>query len=175
MAADDMRPAKTTSAHGGRRPRAGRPPKAEGEHTGHRARVAVSSRHPVHVRLAMVTGIQLRRGNGQAALRAACAEGKGRFELRLVCVKVIGSELHFLVEAKDRDALTHGMQGLAVRIARAVNKALGRTGKLFVARYQACSLRTAEQTRAAVELVASEGHVVAPPANRRLRAAWPHA
>jgi len=36
-----------------------------------------------------------------------------------------------LVEAEDERALSRGMQGLAVRIARGVNRALERTGRVF--------------------------------------------
>jgi len=55
---------------------------------------------------------------------------------------VLGNHLHLVVEAAGKDALTRGLQGLAVRLARAINKVLGRKGKLFAERYHARVLHT---------------------------------
>jgi REP element-mobilizing transposase RayT len=39
--------------------------------------------------------------------------------------------LHLIVEASDRRALSRGMQGLSIRVARAANGELGRKGRVF--------------------------------------------
>src|SRR5262249_18414622 len=81
---------------------------------------------------------------------AAFARGKERFGFRLVHFSVQHNHLHLLCEAKDKRALTRGMQGLAIRVARQVNKALRRTGKLFAERYHERILRTPNEVRRAL-------------------------
>src|SRR5262249_10884764 len=48
---------------------------------------------------------------------------------------------------------SRGMQGLTIRLARAINRALGRTGKVFADRYHARILKTPTEVRNAVEYV----------------------
>jgi hypothetical protein len=55
--------------------------------------------------------------------------------------------LHLIVEAADAVALSRGIQGLAVRIARAVNRALGRRGRVFTDRYFSRILKTPREVR----------------------------
>jgi hypothetical protein len=50
-------------------------------------------------------------------------------------------------------SLTKGIQGLSIRIARAVNRALGRRGTVFADRYHANILASPTQVRNAVEYV----------------------
>jgi REP element-mobilizing transposase RayT len=76
-------------------------------------------------------------------LRAALCGGKERFGLRLVHYSVQSNHLHLLVEAPDRRSLSRGMQGLGVRLAKAVNRALQRSGRVFGERYNARRLKTA--------------------------------
>jgi hypothetical protein len=42
-----------------------------------------------------------------------------------------------IVEAEGRDALSRGMKGLAVRVAIALNRSIGRRGTVFADRYHA--------------------------------------
>jgi hypothetical protein len=58
--------------------------------------------------------------------------------------------LHLIVEASDARALSRGMQGLTVRTARAVNRAIDGRGSVFGDRYHAHELRTPRETRAAL-------------------------
>jgi len=58
--------------------------------------------------------------------------------------------VHLLVEASDRDTLIRGVWGLAVRIARAVNRALGRKGTVWGDRYHVRALRTPREVRSAL-------------------------
>jgi REP element-mobilizing transposase RayT len=81
-----------------------------------------------------------------AAFRAA----RERSGFRLVHFSVQRDHIHLLTEAEDRVTLTRGLQGLAIRIALAVNRALARRGKVFSERYHARALRTPLEVRRAL-------------------------
>jgi len=83
------------------------------------------------------------------AMRAALAEGH-KAAFRVVHFSVQSNHLHLIVEASDKNALSRGMQGLTVRMARAVNRTLGGKGGVFADRYHAHELRTPRETRAAL-------------------------
>lgn len=87
------------------------------------------------------------------AVRAALAAGRSRFGFRLVHFSVQGNHLHLLAEAENRRALARGMQGLTVRVARAVNRRLGRRGRVFGDRYHARALRTPRDVRIGLRYV----------------------
>src|SRR5262249_21333371 len=53
----------------------------------------------------------------------------------------------------DNDALSRGMQGLGVRVARALNRVMKKRGKRLADRYHAHVLRTPSEVRNAVEYV----------------------
>jgi hypothetical protein len=63
---------------------------------------------------------------------------------------VLATHIHLIVEAKDRELLSRGMQGLVIRMARQLNKALGRTGRVSADRYFARALKTPREVRRAV-------------------------
>src|SRR5262249_18232229 len=60
---------------------------------------------------------------------------------------------HLIVEADDNEALSKGMQGLGVRIARALNRVMQKKGKRLADRYHAHVLRTPTEVRHAVQYV----------------------
>ena len=121
---------------------------------GHFPRPALASRFPVHTTLKILPEVAyLRRGVCFRVLRGCFAAGKDRFGFRLVHFTVQSNHLHLIVEAKDKTALSRGMQGLAIRIARRLNRKLGRTGKLFAARYHQRILRSPTQVRRALVYV----------------------
>jgi REP element-mobilizing transposase RayT len=151
------------SGRGGYRAGAGRKPKAPEDRQGHHPRPALASRHPVHVTLKVLpTAPHLRRGVCFRSIRSALARGKDRFGFRLVHFTVQGNHLHLLCEAKDRRALSRGMQGLSIRVARNLNKKVGRTGKLFAARYHERILRTPTEVRRALVYVLGNSRRHAP-------------
>ena len=86
-------------------------------------------------------------------LREALQAGGVRANFRLVHYSVQGNHLHLVVEAHDKLALSRGMQGLAIRIARAVNRAAGRKGQVFADHYFARELKTPAEVRRAVRYV----------------------
>jgi putative transposase len=88
-----------------------------------------------------------------AAVRAAIAAGCSRFGMRVVHFSVQSNHIHLAVEAADARSLTRGMRGLAVRIARAVNRAAGRKGKVFDDHYFSRELCTPAEVRKVVRYV----------------------
>jgi hypothetical protein len=76
------------------------------------------------------------------AVRAALGAARNRFGFRLVHFSIQRDHLHLLVEANDRRSLSRGAQGLAIRVAKGVNRRLRRKGKVFADRYHARALRT---------------------------------
>lgn len=121
---------------GGRRRGAGRPPNGAAAGVSHLRRPSLSHRHPVHVTLRIIAGVpSLRDGRVFTRVRSALAAAQDRFGFRLVHFSVQSNHLHLIAEARDRRSLSLAMQGLSVRVARAVNRRLGRLGRLFAGRY----------------------------------------
>jgi len=155
---------------GGRRAGAGRKPKGERAGVSHRERAALASRHPVHVTAKLCRGLpRLRRRAEYAALRAAFRAGCSRNlrgPFRLCHYAILNDHLHFLVEAHDRQALARGLQGLLIRIARALNKLWERQGKVFADRYHDHVLTSLREVRNALVYVFGNGkkHARQPPA-----------
>ena len=79
--------------------------------------------------------------------------GRERFGFRLVHFSVQRDHLHLLAEASDRRALSRGVQGLSIRVARAINRWLVRRGKVFSDRYHARALKTPRTVRWALRYV----------------------
>jgi hypothetical protein len=61
--------------------------------------------------------------------------------------------VHLIVEAGDKRMLGRGVMGLEIRIARSINKLLGRTGRFWAERYHRHDLRTPTETRNALRYV----------------------
>lgn len=82
---------------------------------------------------------------------------------RLVQFTVQGNHIHLIVEAPDKVRLARGVQGLCVRIARRLNRRLGRAGKLFAERYHARILKTPSQVRRVLAYVLNNSRRHCPP------------
>ena len=120
----------------------------------HAARAVLSGREPVLVTLKTkkdVSNLRTRRAYDQ--LVRAFFAARERLGIRLVQFSVQHDHLHLIVEVEDRVALSRGVQGLAVRIARALNRMMQRTGKVFADRFHDRVLRTPRQIRAALAYV----------------------
>jgi REP element-mobilizing transposase RayT len=96
---------------------------------------------------------RLRRGRIYDAVRRAMRTIGARSEFRVVHLSIQSNHLHFLVEATDRLELSRGMQALNISVARAINKALGRRGKVFAYRYHATEVTNPTQARNALAYV----------------------
>ena len=63
------------------------------------------------------------------------------------------NHVHLIAEAEDARALSRGMQGLLVRMARALNALWERSGSVFSDRFHSRALRTPKEVRAALVYV----------------------
>ena len=126
--------------HGGRRQGAGRP---RGNRVSHAGRLQFDRVTPAHVTLRVREHVwNLRSGRSFGRIEDCFAKARGRFGLRLIQFSVQGNHLHLIVEADGSAALTRGMQGLAIRLARALNSMMGRKGRVFGDHYHARLLRS---------------------------------
>ena len=113
--------------------------------------MVVSGQHPVHVTMRIREELPSLRGKEVfLALREALGKGKERFGCRLNHFSVQSNHLHLILEADDRVALTRGVQGLAIRIAKALNRVWERKGKVFAERYHEQVLESPQQLRNAL-------------------------
>jgi putative transposase len=139
---------------GGARARAGRPPNGKSAGVSHLRRPSFSRHHPLHVTLRLAAGLPSLRSHALfVGVRGALAQGQKRFGFRLVHFSVQSNHLHLIAEAADRRALSRGVQGLSVRLARTVNGQLERKGRLFADRYHARALTTPRAARYALRYV----------------------
>ena len=139
-----------------RRPGSLLPPGRPG--VSHLARAELKPAHPVHVTLRLRSGLASLRRKAVAsvvfaAFRAVKGEARSPGRSRVVHFTLQSNHLHLLVEARGKVALARAIQGLAVRLARAVNRKWGRRGTVFADRYHARSLRTPLEVRRALVYV----------------------
>ena len=110
----------------------------------------LKARFPVHVTWRMREDVwQLRTRRCFTALARAFWGGANRFGFRLVHYSVQGNHVHLLVEAEDERALSRGMNGLGVRVAKGLNRVMRRSGKVLDDRYHGHILRTPTEVRRA--------------------------
>jgi len=110
------------------------------------------ARHPAHVTLRAAGVPSLREQVIFGAVRDALAHAS-RPAFRVIHYSVQSNHVHLIVEASDRESLSRGVQGLSVRVARAVNQALARRGPVWSERYHSRALRTPRETRFALRYV----------------------
>jgi len=85
----------------------------------------------------------LRRQRMLYALEEAFRAARIRFGMRIVHYAILGNHVHLIVEAEDREALARGMQGLAIRMARTINRVLRRGGgQVWADRYHSHVLKS---------------------------------
>src|ERR1043166_5502538 len=134
---------------GGNRRGAGRPPAPGRRRVSHTRRPPHDRHCPVHVTLRACEGLASLRDTGVfGAIRAALAHSSGT-TFRVLHFSVQMDHLHLLLEADGSLDLRRGIQGLVIRVARAINRAFGRRGKVFGDRYHARRLRTPREVRTA--------------------------
>jgi REP element-mobilizing transposase RayT len=119
----------------------------------HRTRAEHKARHPTHLTLRagrqapnlrqQVVFFEVRR-----ALRRA-----SRAWFRVVHFSVQNDHIHLLVEAHDKLAIARGVAGFAVRVARRVNRLVGRRGRFWGDRYHVRDVRTPREVRNAIVYV----------------------
>jgi REP element-mobilizing transposase RayT len=141
-------PLAKTGGWGGRRAGAGRK-RLPGRRPSvpHRARPLHRCSFPVHLTLRARAGLPSLRGEQvfravREGIRAASSQ-----VFRLMHFSVQSDHVHLMVEASDKRTLALGARGLMVRLARAINRALGRQGAVWGDRYHARALRTPREVR----------------------------
>ena len=142
---------------GRRRPGAGRPRKHAREdqygYVRHRPRPIHKARHPLHVTLRAGRS-WLRNGYVLAVLHDTLTHTIERNRLlQVIHFSLQRNHLHLIVESRDRDTLSRGMQGLASILARRINRIQGQQGALWAERYHARELRTPTEVRNAMKYV----------------------
>ena len=119
----------------------------------HRRRPAHDRRCPAHVTLrASPTLPSLRREGIFTAVRAGFAKASTQ-RFRLLHFSVQRDHVHLIVEGDGLRELCRGIQGLAIRVAKAINRALGRRGKVWDDRYHLRALPTPREVRHALVYV----------------------
>ena len=138
--------------HGGARRGAGRKPRAAHlRQTPHRARPVHRKAHPVHVTLR--AGMRSLRSQQVARTLLAGLRDSNRDWFRVVHYSVQDNHVHLIVEAEDTEALSSGVRGLMVRIARRVNRVLFRRGRFWADRWHGRDLEGPRQVRNALVYV----------------------
>lgn len=139
--------------HGGRRRGAGRTRTGSRANVPHRRRERHDPRCPVHVTLrAVALPASLRAGAVFVGLRAALARASHE-AFRVLHFSVQRDHVHLIVGADSALARTRGIQGLAIRAAKAVNRALGQRGSVWGDRHHARLLATPRAVRHALAYV----------------------
>jgi putative transposase len=144
---------------GGERKGAGRKPHGVRAGVSHLERPVLKNRFPVHVTWRMRGDVwNLRTRRCFSVLERAFLAGS-KESFHVVHYSVMGNHIHLLVEATDRRALSLGMQGLGIRIAKALQKVMDRRGHVLKERYHAHILKTPlEVKRARLYLLNNARH-----------------
>ena len=142
--------------HGGARENAGRP-RGPRPNARHRPRERHRRAHPVHVTMRARGGLPSLREPVIAAevarrIRAANHSRRLRDLFRVVHFSIQDDHVHLLVEAESQ-ALSRGVQGLAIRIARHVNALLDIRGSFWGDRFHARELTNPRAVRNALVYV----------------------
>jgi REP element-mobilizing transposase RayT len=99
--------------------------------------------------------------------RALCS-GNERSDFRLVEYSVQKNHFHLLVESPSTKSLTCAVQGLAIRLARTINRTFDRTGTVFRDRYYSRVIRGPRDARDTLRYVLNNArrHVRSAPRNQ---------
>lgn len=152
---------------GGRRDGAGRKPAPGRRPVAHRRRVSHDRNCPAHVTLRASTAVpSLRHESLFIVTRNALASASTE-RFRVLHFSVQADHLHLVVEANGPTDFEHGVRGLAIRVAKAVNRALGRHGRVWGDRIPRASLADAAGSAERARLRAEQLPQAHP------RRAWP--
>ena len=165
-------------------------PRESGGRTHHGKRPLHRGRFPVHVTLRVREGLpSLRRPSvfreivmrfqdsfagfwrGRPKSPGVAVRGPlGATRVKILHYSVQSNHIHLMIEAGDNDALSRGMQGVAIRLARAINGCAGiAKGKVWDHRYHAHELRSVRETVNALGYIGNNWrkHGVAPASTGR--------
>ena len=145
-------PLAVASKWGGSRKGAGRKPRGRPSMP-HDTRRKIEPRYPLQVTIRAAPGLpSLRSARVFPAIRHAI--GRASFDrFRIIHFSIQQDHGHFIVEGDEPRRARGGMHGLAIRLALAVNRALGRKGQVVGDRYHVRPLTTPKQARASMVYV----------------------
>jgi REP element-mobilizing transposase RayT len=72
---------------------------------------------------------------------------KANAAFRVIHFSVQSNHLHLIAEAEDDDAFSDGARSLAISLAKRVNHAMGRRGRVFADRFHSRALSTPREVR----------------------------
>ena len=128
---------------GGRRKGAGRKTTGSRALVSHKARPRFDKPAAVHVTVRFGEHVwNLRSQRSYRLIKACFADALGRFGLRIIQFSVQGNHVHLIVEADSSAALSRGMQGLCIRLAKALNRLMERKGHVFADHFHSRILAT---------------------------------
>jgi REP element-mobilizing transposase RayT len=104
----------------------------------------------VHVTLRAAGPIRCLRASRVFPSVRVSLDGASRPSFRVIQFSAQNDHLHLIVEADDGRALSNGVRGLAIRLARTVNRVLDRRGQVWADRYHARALTTPREVRNAL-------------------------
>ena len=138
---------------GGRRAGAGRKCGPSPRHD-HRARSRLASCHPCHVTLKVKSNLPSLRSvrlvrELERSFAAVCERGC----FRVTHYSIQNDHVHLIVEATSNRDLASGMKSIGARVARAVNRVFGRSGRVLADRFHLHILRTPREVRNALAYV----------------------
>ena len=157
-------PLAVASRWGGARKGAGRKPRGRPSMP-HDTRSKVDPRYPLQVTIRAAPGLpSLRSARVFGALRRTIGRASVS-GFRVIHFSIQQDHGHFIVEGDEARRARGGMHGLAIRLALAVNRVLGRKGKVVGDRYHVRPLTTPRQMRASMVyvLLNFRKHLRAPP------------
>jgi REP element-mobilizing transposase RayT len=155
-----------------RKPRLGRP-KKRGSGVPHLPR-SVDARFPLHVTLRVRPEVwQLRSRRCFRVLDRAFRAASAKLDTRLAHFSVQHNHVHMLVETRDARALARAIQGMCIRMAKGLNRVMGRPkGTVFADRYHSRPLRTPTEVRRALVYVLNNGRKHLARLGHRLSPGW---
>jgi hypothetical protein len=98
-------------------------------------------------------GLPSLRGDGPFSVIRRALGPASRSGFRVLEFSVQPDHLHLLVEADAATRLARGVQGLCIRLAKAINRVLSRRGRVWDGRYHARILATPREVRNALVYV----------------------
>jgi putative transposase len=124
----------------------------------HTRRPEHEARHPAHVTL-KARSRSLRSQFVFPTVRGSILDSKKRWgeRFRIVHFSVQTDHIHLIVEADERGILVEAVRGLAISIARRVNRLLSRKGRFWQDRWHGRDLLTPRAVRRAIVYVLGNG------------------
>lgn len=151
---------KARPTHGGKRKNAGRRSATGLSPVSRECRPDLGTQHPVHVNWRVLPEVwNLRSWRSFRPILRAFAASCDRFGVRVTHFSVMGNHVHLIAEADGKGALTIAMQALAIRLAKGLNKLIGRRGAVFADRYHARPLGSPTQVRNAIAYVMNNARI----------------